>query len=136
MRRHQKERDEVNRKWAEIEPKELDRLRAEMGEKKQKRMNGKLQPRFFQVMYDWGVLKLMDDGRPMVKSPFEFTKWNRANAMIESADRKEEDRMFNTFPEEREKAEEQRRAWMIETKKALFGVSNTMKLTSQQTVEN
>lgn len=118
-KKYDKERAEVNQKWNEIEPQELDRLRAAMNEKTQERMNGKLQMRFFQVMYDWNVLKLMDDGRPMVMNPFEYYKWNRANSMIEAADRKKEERLFEAFPEERVKADAKRARWISETRQMM-----------------
>lgn len=102
MKKHRQEQEEVNRAWNQIEPKELDTLRADMAKKTQVRMNGRLQPRFFQVMYDRGVLRMDDFGDPVVISAFEFTKWNRANSMIESADFKESESLFKAYPEERE----------------------------------
>ena len=116
MSKYKKQTEEVNRKWAEIEPKELDQLRADMAKKKQIRMNGRLQPRFFQVMYDRGVLKMNEWGEPVVCNPFEYTKWNRANSMIESSDFKESESFFESHPEERQAWAEKVRIWMGRTK--------------------
>ena len=128
MAKFSKQNEEVNRQWAEIEPKELDQLRADMAKKTQIRMNGRLQPRFFQVMYDRGVLRMDDFGEPIVCNPFEYTKWNRANAMIESADFKESESLFKAYPEERE-------AWakkVAEWTRGIKEIAGNMKLTNQE----
>lgn len=128
MSRYKKQHDEVNEKWNAIEPSELDRLRAAMQEKKQERMNGRLQTRFYQVMFDWGVLRLLTNGNASVVNPLEYTKWNRANAMIESADRKEQERIFDTYPEQRVEWEKRLAVWFKETKAALRKVNEGTKV--------
>ena len=94
-------RDEIEKVWNEISDNDLDTLRAAMKEKTQERMNGRLQSRFFQVMFDWNVLRLMTNGNVSMMKPLEFTKWNRANSMIEAADDKQIESMFEAYPEEK-----------------------------------
>lgn len=130
MSRYKKEQQEVNKRFAVIEPSELDQLRADLSAKKQERMNGRLQPRFFQVMFDRGVLKLMENGDLMVMKPVEYTKWNRANSMIESADTKEQERLFKENPELEVEWNEKVQRFLKETRRAVFGLSRKL---NQQT---
>lgn len=122
-----KQQQEVDAKWAQIEGYELDKLRAEMETKKQIRINGKLQSRFRQVMLDWGVLRFphgkelnsMREGDVVVVKYGDYTRWLNAEAMIDAADAKQEDRYFESFPEERAKADARHARWMSETREML-----------------
>lgn len=102
-RRHQREQEEAREEFNRILPSELDQLRADMKDKTQVRMNGRLQSRFYQVMFDRDILKLLDTGDVSVRNPFEYTRMNRANSMIEAADAKEQDSFFAAYPEEKQK---------------------------------
>lgn len=113
---------------------ELNRLRAAMESKVQERQNGRLQSRFFQVMYEWGVLGLQANGTPMVRDPYAYTKWSKAESMIEAADRNAEESFFLAHPEEREKADERVRGFIKEIRTDVFGLSRSMKIT--QPLEN
>lgn len=136
MKKHQREREAVNEEFNKPTSTELDKLRSSMEAKQQVRMNGRLQSRFFQVMFDWEVLRLLEDGRISVKNPSEYTKWNRANAMIEAADWKQQDSYFNAYPEERAKWNANVARWISETREMLKLVNRNTKITSQPTVEN
>lgn len=115
-KKYQPEQEEINRQFNHIEPGELDRLRAAMEKKKQVRINGRLQSRFRQVMYEWGVLRfpkethkyeaLMDLGSPVVVKPHEYTRWLRAESMINASDEKQQESYFEAFPEQRVEYEE------------------------------
>ncbi len=110
---------------------ELDRLRAAMESKTQERMNGRLQSRFFQVMFEWEVLRLMDDGHPMVRDPYAYTKWNQANAMIEASDLKAENSFLAANPEQRVEAQKRIQGFIREIRESVFGLSREMKLNKQ-----
>lgn len=127
MKKHRKDQQEVDEKWAQIEGYELDKLRAEMEAKKQERINGRLQSRFRQVMLDWGVLRFphgkelssMREGDVIVVKYGDYTRWLNAEAMIDAADAKQEDRYFESFPEEKVKADARHARWMSETREML-----------------
>lgn len=133
MRKHNKERDEVNRRWAEVEPAELDTLRADMGKKTQTRMGNRLQSRWVQVMLDRGVVKLDEWGDLIMCDPAEYRKWQRAESMIAKADQNEEDRLFRDHPELEAEAKARFRKFLQETREAVWGVSKAMNITSQET---
>lgn len=107
---------------------ELDRLRAAMESKIQERQNGRLQSRFFQMMYEWEVLRLMDDGHPMVRDPHAYTKWNQANTMIEASDMKQEDSFLAANPEERVEAQKRVQRFLREIRKDVFGLAKEKSL--------
>lgn len=107
---------------------ELDRLRGAMESKVQELQNGRLQSRFFQVMFEWNVLRLMEDGRPMVVDPFAFTKWEKALSMIEASDARAEDAFFQAHPEERQKFVERVQEWGKIMRPLARGVGENMRV--------
>lgn len=111
---------------------ELDRLRAAMESKKQERQNGRLQSRFFQVMYEWEVLRLMGDGHPMVRDPYAYTKWTKAESMIEAADRRQEDSFFAAHPEEKVAFQGRVAEWGKVMRPLIRGLNKNAKLTNQE----
>lgn len=133
MSKRNRQREEVERQWNELEPKELDTLRAAMEAKKQIEMNGRLQLRFHQVMFDWHILSLLANGQVSVKNPVEYTKWNRANSMIESSDRKQQESYFEAYPEERTKWELKMKRWFSETREGMSLLRRSMDVTNQKT---
>lgn len=135
MSRYKKQTEEVNQTWNTLEPSELDHLRADMNKKTQIRMNGRLQSRWVQVMLDRGVIKLNEWGNHVMCNPSEYLRMQKAEAMIAAADVKEEERLFREHPELEVEAKERFQRFVKETREAVFGVSNNMKLT-QPTVEN
>lgn len=112
---------------------ELDRLRAAMEYKTQERQNGRLQSAFFQVMYEWDVLRMNEWGEPVVRDPYTYTKWNQAHHMIEKSDRDLEDSFFAANPEKKAEAKERFQSFIKETRESVFGVSRNMRLTNQET---
>lgn len=107
---------------------ELDSLRRDMEAKKQIRMNGRLQSRFHQVMLDRNILKLDQWGDHIMCNPYEYAKLQKAEAMIEAADRKAEDSLFEANPELAAEADERFSRFIKETGEAVFGVSKQMKV--------
>lgn len=111
---------------------ELDQLRRDMEAKKQIRMNGRLQSRFHQVMLDRNILKLDQWGDHIMRNPYEYAKMQKASEMIEAADRKAEDSLFEAHPELAAEAKERFQKFLKETREAVFGVSRNMKLTNEE----
>lgn len=130
-KKYTQQQQEAAEEFNRILPSELDKLRAAMEAKKQERMNGRLQSRFRQVMFDWDVLRLLDDGEVSVRKPLEYTRWNKANSMIESADDKQIDSMLEAFPEEREAFRAKLRLWGNGLRENLKTVSQKMKVTNE-----
>lgn len=110
---------------------ELDALRRDMEAKTQERMNGRLQSRFHQVMLDRKVIRLTEFGDYLMCNPYEFTKMQKAEAMIEASDVKAEESYFEANPEEREAAQERRLKSIREIRKQVFGLSK--QFSNQQT---
>lgn len=107
---------------------ELDALRRDMEAKTQVRMNGRLQSRFHQVMLDRNIIKLTEYGDYIMCNPYEFTKMQKAEAMIEAADVKAEESFFDANPEERVAAQERRLASIREIRKQVFGLGKEMQV--------
>lgn len=128
MKKHQQERDEVNRAWNQLEPREIDALRADMQEKTQLRMNGRLQSRFHQVMLDRNILKLDTYGDHIMMNPFEYIKMQKAEAKIAKSDRDEMERMFEAFPEERTAYLQKVKVWADEIRKSIRGVTKATRV--------
>lgn len=120
MKKHRQEQQEVNRVWNQIEPRELDLLRADMNKKTQVRMNGRLQSRWTQVMLDRGVLKLDQWGDKIMVSPAEYKKWQKAEYMLIASDEKEQARLFRENPELEVEAKERFQNFLKETRELVF----------------
>lgn len=107
---------------------ELDKLRRDMEAKTQIRMNGRLQSRFHQVMLDRGILKLDKWGDHIMCDPYQYTKMQKAEAMIEASDVRVEESYFEANPEERVAAQERVTKFLRETREAIFGIGRQMKV--------
>lgn len=120
MAKYQKQQEQVNQTWNQIEPRELDLLRADMSKKTQIRMNGRLQSRWVQVMLDKGVLKLDQWGDKIMVSPAEYKKWQKAEYMLIASDEKEQARLFRENPELEVEAQERFQKFLKETRELVF----------------
>lgn len=139
MKKHQHEQNEVNRTWNQIEPRELDQLRADMNQKTQTRMNGRLQSRWIQVMLDRKVVRFpdpnnkkegtMDEGWLIVCDPAEYKKWQMAESMLAASDKKAEDSLFAANPELAVEAKERFQKFLAETRELVF----SKRISNQQT---
>lgn len=130
MSKFNKQQEQVTQKWNEIEPRELDQLRADMNKKTQIRMNGRLQSRWIQVMLDRKVVRFpdqnnrkeltMDEGHVMVCNPAEYKKWQKAESMLAASDEKEQERLFRENPELEVEAQERFQKFLKETRELVF----------------
>lgn len=138
MKKHAQERERVNEEFNRITDTEFRQLRQGLARNPQKRINGRLQSSFLLYMLELRVVrfpnpsdrreKVMDQGQVLILNPYEYTKWNKANSMVEAADFKEHESRMESNPEERVKEQARLARWFGETRHMIRSIVKSTKV--------
>lgn len=78
------------------------------------KVNGRYQTAFELFMEKEAVISFDQWGGKGIKNPLQYYRLNEINDLRKWLDEQEMEKLFVSFPEEKEKYEEKRRGWMAE----------------------